>query len=416
MAILTTAERVTKACICLQRERPFYGFMLLWFKRSQTESKDIPTMGVNERGRLYWNNEWVSSLTDEELQGVVCHEVMHVALGTSPRRKDRDPSLWNVATDAVINHMLITDGVKLPEKGIIPKNGVLKLDDKEYTVDGKIAEEIYDEIERDAEKIYCLMESKGDGSSNPLGMDVHLDDKLDTGEDDTFDSGDDADESRGSGRQKNQKEWQKRMVEAAVAARSRGKLPGNIESLIDHILHPQLDWRTRFRKFISDQIPSDYSNRRPGRKFYGTQVWSPIVVKENIKVIVGVDASGSTHNDREKFLGELSGILTAYHQVEARVIFWDAHVNPKNDFVFTTDMVDKLKTIKLEDVDGGTTLSCYTEYVEKKRYQSRIHVILTDGYIENKPRIPNANILFVITSDGSDENVKGYGEVCRLTK
>jgi predicted metal-dependent peptidase len=186
-------------------------------------------------------------------------------------------------------------------------------------------------------------------------------------------------------------------------------------SVVDKLLNPTIDWRTRVMKFITSEIPVDYSNRLPNRTFYATGVWAPRVIRENLEVFISVDVSGSTINDRETFITEVAAILSSYEQIHARLIFWDAVVHEENDFEITKNNKDCLTSLKIKDCNGGTSLSSYQEYLERKDYKCRLHIIFTDGFLENTPKIPDGNIIFVLSQNGNDSIVKNYGAICRIT-
>ena len=55
---------------------------------------------------------------EEECRFVIAHELLHVGLRHQARRRGRDPYLWNVACDYVINGWLVEMGVgELPQLG-----------------------------------------------------------------------------------------------------------------------------------------------------------------------------------------------------------------------------------------------------------------------------------------------------------
>lgn len=72
---LTPRERLTKARVKLQESKPFFAYL------SQSlrfiESEELPTMGVDKFGNCYYNEEFVKALSERELEGTLCHEVMH---------------------------------------------------------------------------------------------------------------------------------------------------------------------------------------------------------------------------------------------------------------------------------------------------------------------------------------------------
>jgi predicted metal-dependent peptidase len=78
-----------------------------------------------EAGKIYMNPaafsaHWDGTLRQEEYRFVMAHELLHVSLRHHARRQGRDPYLWNVACDYVINSWLIEMGV-----GSMPKFGLL---------------------------------------------------------------------------------------------------------------------------------------------------------------------------------------------------------------------------------------------------------------------------------------------------
>lgn len=418
-------ERVLKANIRLQQSHPFFGYILTQFETKP--STDIPTFAVNKFGHLFFNEEFVDTLSDAQLQYVLCHEALHIAKGDFFRVGDRDSMIWNVASDCVINLICNEERLTPPPVGIIPNsNGIVTLNfpdgEKQYDVNGKCTEEIYAEIARDAPPQCSITgvagmvgssgSEKGGGNESAQGhgnFDVHLPGGSD-------DKGNTPEECEGSTAEINaEHKWKKVVTEAAITAQQRGNLPGFAKELVDALLEPKIDWRSRIRSLITNEIPVDYHNRRPGRSFYGTGVWVPQVLRENIHLFLSVDCSGSTLSDRERFISECYGVLGAHTQIKGRLICWDTQVDPANDVEITSQNREDLIKLGLENVCGGTELSSYADYIEERGYSSRMHIILTDGYIESSPRVPTGKCVFVLTSNGTDEIIKQYGEVIHLT-
>ena len=67
--------------------------------------KTMATDGFN----IFINEEFASSLTEEEVIGVIAHEVMHCVLGHIDRRGDRRHDIWNIAIDYATNLMLTNE-------------------------------------------------------------------------------------------------------------------------------------------------------------------------------------------------------------------------------------------------------------------------------------------------------------------
>jgi predicted metal-dependent peptidase len=400
-------EKIIRTMVKLQQDHPFFSYILMNFKVTACDDSSVPTAGVDKHGSFFYKDAFILTLTPEEIQGLLVHECLHIAKGDFFRRGNREGTIWNIASDMVINHILLQEGFKLPKSGINPtKDGKVTVCGKDYNVKGKVTEEVYEELYQNATKIMISGgggKGKGENGEDVPdhgGFDIHIESP----------NGETQAEKAAA-----ESKWKKIIIEAATNAQARGKLPGCVSDLVDKILNPTIDWRTRIQRFITNEIPVDYTNRMPGRSYYGTGIWVPKILRENIEVFVGVDVSGSTMYDRVYFIGEVMGILNSYEQIKARLIFWDASVNPKNDHMITRNNKDLLTDLKIEDCNGGTSMSCYADYCEEKNYKCRLHILMTDGYIESDPRVPQGNIIYVLTKSGDDTHLKDTGIVCRLS-
>ena len=70
----TAIERITKQRTQLILSQPFFGTLALRLRT--VERQDIQTMAVDGKS-LFYNPAFVDTLRDEELRGVIAHEVMH---------------------------------------------------------------------------------------------------------------------------------------------------------------------------------------------------------------------------------------------------------------------------------------------------------------------------------------------------
>ena len=98
------------------------------------ETKGVPTAGTDAE-KIYYNPDFIGTLSEDEQLFVFAHEVCHIALDHIYRSEGRDKKLWNIATDAVSNALLKADGLPIPEGGVNMPKAI------NYT-----AEEIYDTL------------------------------------------------------------------------------------------------------------------------------------------------------------------------------------------------------------------------------------------------------------------------------
>lgn len=400
MLDFTPKDKIIKEIVNLQSNLPFFSYLVM--NLTLKEEKRILTCGVSEFGIFYWNSDFIESLSCKDLYFVLCHECLHVAKGDFYRVEDRDKQVWNIASDFVINYMLETCGITISNKFeycFPDSKGNIVSGNSTLNIKNKTTEEVYDFLinnisSKNNQNIKKLIDEHiyGDGSSD-------LEDK----------------ESQDN-RNRNAENWQRKAVEASIIhSRDRGDLPGILDQFVSQILNPQLNWKDILRKYIVNVIPTDYNTKRPSKLFYATRAWTPSLLRNNLDIICGIDVSGSVIECIEKFLTELYGIIKSYEQIRCRVIFWDTEVHEGNNFILNSSTSkERLKLLGLKDVGGGTNLTCFTNYCIEKKYNTNLYIILTDGHIEQSPKMTRGTKLFVLTKDGDDSIIKKYGKYCRL--
>ena len=109
-------------------------------------------------GEIYINP--LRRLDDEEWRFVLAHEMLHAALRHGDRRGGRDPYLFNVACDYVINGWLIEMGVGDHARGAAATT-------RNWT--GLSAEEVYDRIATDLRRHAPAGHAARQGAGDILG-------------------------------------------------------------------------------------------------------------------------------------------------------------------------------------------------------------------------------------------------------
>jgi hypothetical protein len=109
---LSSVVRIQKARTTLLLDHPFFGTLL--FRLGAQARSSIATMATDGVS-LYFNPQFVETLSAAEIAGTLAHEVMHPALQHHTRRGGRNPRRWNMACDYAINPMLLDAGLTLPK-------------------------------------------------------------------------------------------------------------------------------------------------------------------------------------------------------------------------------------------------------------------------------------------------------------
>ncbi len=136
-----TATAVSRARDWIVAEYPLLAALASSFTLIEDElickEMSIPVAAICDDAREVYVNPR-AGLSEAEARFVLAHEFLHVGLRHSVRQQDRDPWLWNVACDFIINAWLLE--MKLGE----PPAGIGFLHDSELK--DCSAEEIYERI------------------------------------------------------------------------------------------------------------------------------------------------------------------------------------------------------------------------------------------------------------------------------
>jgi predicted metal-dependent peptidase len=165
---------LTRARFDLYKRAPFYGILLQNLKTVVTY--DVPTMGVDDYGNIYINpNFAMKQLSYDEVVGVLLHETLHIANNTFFRKGRKDHTLWNVATDFIMNRDILESGFKLPTLGCLPerKNGRWVLPPMEYGMElagTDITDMTAEELYKLFEKLNREQEEKRKNNQNQQGQ------------------------------------------------------------------------------------------------------------------------------------------------------------------------------------------------------------------------------------------------------
>lgn len=94
---------------------PFFGSVVA--NSNFIAEPAVETAGTDGK-TIYYNPNFIESITDEEQTFIFAHEICHIAFDHIFRSEGKDKVLWNIATDSVINAFLKQDGLPIVEGGI----------------------------------------------------------------------------------------------------------------------------------------------------------------------------------------------------------------------------------------------------------------------------------------------------------
>jgi predicted metal-dependent peptidase len=365
-------DRIIVARVGLLLRHPFFGNMAT---RLRILSADdwCPTAAVDGRN-LYFNTQFFNAMSNKEIEFVIAHEILHCVFDHLERREDRNPLIYNISADYIVNNTLVRDRI-----GEIPK-----LVDcfQDFKYDGWTSEEVYDELFKkyDEEELQKLGEL--------------LDEHLDWGEDgDGNEGGNEGEEGEDSNGNKTSKkrpsyskedlrkirdEVKENMLSAAQSA-GAGNVPSGVARMIKELTEPKMNWRELLRQQIQSTIRNDFTFSRPSRKGWHTGAILPgMNFDTTIDICIALDMSGSIGNSQaQDFLGEIKGIMDEFKDYNIKLWCFDTKVYNEQDF--SADGGEDLLDYEIKG-GGGTDFMANWKYMKDNDIQPKKFIMFTDGY------------------------------------
>lgn len=252
----------------------------------------VPTAGTNGLN-IYYNPDFIANLDTNELTGLLAHEVWHVAYHHLTRLNGRDPRLWNIAGDYVINYMLTKANFTLPKGGLYDPQYADMTTEQVYDIIFDKAEE-YPDFHED-----ILQPGAGDGTDQDQLSPEDIRDKLTS-------------------------IVVQAQTQSMMANKAAGEIPGEINRMIDDLINPKLDWKQLLDRYVSEKVKNDFSWQRPNRRFMPDH-YLPSMYSDTIgNITIAIDTSGSINeDDLRDMLTEIESIREIYKPKELTIIDCD---------------------------------------------------------------------------------------------
>ena len=386
-------KRIAASQIRLSESFPFFGALLMMAPIVMTNT--IPTAATNGRDLLF-NADFVHSLNAKELDGILVHELLHLALLHVPRRGVRDHMVWNIAADIHVNGIIYSiKQLKLPA-GAVEDLGLAPL----------CVEEIYEKL---------LNDRKGTSKNRlTLRREAYKLDVVDLVElpDDGGDSHDSLNSSDLSAQLVTT--WSSN-VSCAIGMAGKQHHGSPPAALLRSVLEanvPQIDWQSALWRSVV-RTPDDFSG------FDRRHIWRGLYVEvleaDTVDIDVCIDTSGSVSDSQlSEFLGVLRNIVCSYPSVRCRLYYADSQcVGPFE--------VDINRPLASAVGGGGTDFRPFFAAVAARvaadgarSNASRTVIYITDGFGMFPQAAPELDVLWVVTAGGRESRDFAFGTVLRM--
>ena len=360
---LEVKENIITSRIGLLLRQPWFGNMATRLVIREADDW-CPTAATNGRD-LFYNTQFFNSLSLDEVEFVIAHEILHGALDHIYRREHRNPMLFNIACDFLVNNILVREKIgKKPESIDIYQD---------FKYDGWTAEEIYEELLTKAEAQIKEMgelldehvdwndvstgkQDESNSSSPTSGPPVLSKDEMDSIKDDVKEN----------------------MISAAQTT-GAGNIPAEVNRLIRDLTESKIDWKELLQQQIQSTVRSNYTFARPSRKGWGSDIIIPGMDRdETIEIAVSMDMSGSISDEQARdFLSEVKGIMDQYSSYKIDVWTFDTKVY--NHVIYTEDNSEDIVNYEIYG-GGGTMFDCVWNYMKENGIIPRKLIMFTDMY------------------------------------
>lgn len=367
----------------LMESYPFFGILLMYLGFVAVDNiRNISTNGRN----IYFNADFITKLYPDELDFILCHQVMHIINGDIWRARKLVGDEYHRAYDIYNNDQLIGMGWDIDG---FSHMGKLQYDIPVYNV--KVSDLTPEEI---FELLPFKLAELGEKTSKRYmtDSDFYWDYKnsdyidgiviLDAPDMTMF-----ADGPKGiavGGTEELEDFWSHRVDKAATAAKGLGKkagsIPEGIKRDIEKDTKRQVDWKKVLDEFVQEEV-TDYSFTPPDRRYADTGFFLPDFNEKDFQtkdILFMADTSGSVKREElSRVYAEISGAIEQFNgKLRGKLGFFDCQVTEPISFEGVEDILSIAPY-----GGGGTSFGVIFEYVKAHldEYTPAMIVIFTDG-------------------------------------
>ncbi|MDO3378841.1 vWA domain-containing protein [Geoalkalibacter halelectricus] len=370
------------AVIRLLKRRPFYGHLMLAFRR-RVGGSPYP-LGVTLVGALPLlevNPERFGEFSAPEQEALLEHCIKHVLHLHMARRKERHGLTWDTACDLAINPTI----ADLPAAAPVPARFNL--------ADGLAAEEYYELLARPFDTGNLEGQGLGSATRESCG---------DTGAGDQDHAGQEAAPLDDHSLWAEADAVPQRLAEQTVRGlvqdawrKSDGEVPGDLKALVTSMLAPApIPWRQVLRQFVATagRVGRQSTWKREHRRFAHSVPGQR--KRRRLNLLIGVDVSDSTNEQqlREAFAAELMRIARGGDTL-LTVLYAGSRIQKIESFRGNQAVAE------VYHGGGFTDLRPVFDYARTLQPRPAAVIYLTDGYGEAPARMEFPT-LWVLTKTG----------------
>lgn len=391
---LTAEQRLHRSHVTIMAHKKFILMSGILVSGDVKVVDDDNVTAMTDGLNVKYGRNFVTGLTDKELNFLVLHENWHKAykhfMVWRPLYEENS-KLANMACDFVINlqikkydpHGEVTQFI---EGGCIDER-----------FDGMDARQIFEILKKEEKEGGGAGKGEGDGGS----LDEHGWEEAKSWDNETV------------------KEVERKIDQALrqgeVLLKKKGDAGSGGDRDFADLLEPKINPYELLREYMTATCAarSDSSWRRPSRRFVSQDIYMPTQISEAMEnIIIGVDTSGSIGGrELREFLTETAHICSTVFPQKVHLMYWDTQVCKHE--IYEGDDVASLASSTKPAGGGGTVAECVAQYCRSNNVTAQVCIMLTDGYVGKVTDwVGMPPTVWMISSGGNKQGVLPGKKIC----
>lgn len=353
--------------------------------KTDMDKKDYVSININ----------WFNQYNIEEQLSIIIHVILHYALQHDLRICDFNPDLFQLASDQVVNNLLIQMGYTLPK-------AELRITRREFvnlTVESvyKLLEKELKEPEKDKE-----LNKNFDNSANFNSIDfnkIHGSIGSSFGKDIISNKTDEIISGTKKGL-RNQILFNAEALDKAQGNKSVGDSYASFESLFRNIdKQGELNWKAILSMYVNNIINSGLNYTQFNRRLMNLNLYLPDVKSINSidNIVLALDISSSVTKEQiTLFLQEISKIKRDIEPEKLTIITFNTRIKKVYEF----KKFENISDIKME-IGGGTNIIPVFNYIKDNKIKPTFLIVFSDLIVKKYFKNPNYPVIWICIDNKS---------------
>ena len=334
---MNSINKISQAKSKLMLEYPYFGTIA---SSLDIEIDNSIQSYKNINNKLLYNSQYIDSVDIEDIEFILASTTLHKVLNHQNRNQRNSSKLWQLASEYVINSMLVNNGMELP----IMANYQDRFN-KMYV------EEVYTILESEMSDEYEEQESQD------IVEDLSQDE-----------------------------EFFQQLIQKLEKTDS---LPKDLEYIIPS-KSKHINWRDELYRYIASYDKSLYQFFPPNMKYLYQGIYLPSLHSDLLNITIAIDTSASIDEDLLSiFLSQIEEIMLQYPNYKIDLIQVDDKIQSHQIFL-NGDKIDY--SIKGR---GATDFRVLFEYIDKNLDTPTLLIYFSDGDGIYPSTIPTYDTIWV---------------------